>query len=192
MKTINSFFYFSVFASLFLTSCEPVPDDLFVRTFIIKKGEHYSTPRLVEALQSDRLIFTAIFDESAMYDHNDAAQQTNKNKLLGFSDCNSTHHQNSARFAWQWYNNRLEIFAYCYVDGERFENFIGTVEINEVNRYEIRLTELNYVFILNDETSVVMPRGNHCNTGTYYMLWPYFGGTLPAPQDVRIDVSIQR
>jgi hypothetical protein len=179
------------FSSLAASSCEPRPDDLFVRRFVIKKGDHYSTPKLAEVLQSDRLVFTAIFDESAKYVHNDKSQQNNKNKLLGFADCNSQHHQNSARFAWQWYNDRLEIFAYCYVDGVRLENFIGTVSLNQANHYEIQITEQSYVFYLNGEASVTLPRGNVCNAGVYYMLWPYFGGSLPAPENVQIDISIR-
>lgn len=175
-----------------LLSCEPAPEDLFVRHFVIPKGKHYATPRLVEMLQSDRLIFTAKFDASAIYEFGDESLQSNKNKLLGFADCNSMHHENSARFAWQWFNNQLEIYAYCYVNSERVENYVGTVNINEVNRYAIQLTDSHYVFYLNGEEAVRVDRANRCDKGVYYMLWPYFGGSQPAPHDVRIDISIKR
>lgn len=125
-----------------------------------------------------------------MYDFGDAALQSNKNKLMGFSDCNSLHHQNSARFAWQWFNDRLEIYAYCYVNSIRMEEFIGTVNLNEENLYEIAMTANEYVFYLNGQRVTRIKRGDVCDKGVYYMLYPYFGGSIPAPHNVRIDVSI--
>lgn len=176
-----------ILISMVSWACEPEFD--MYRHFITPKGEHYAAPRIVESLQSNTLTFDAIFDESAVYDFNDDALQTNKNKLMGFADCNSLHHENSARFAWQWYNNQLEIFAYCYVNGERVEEFVGVVELHQVNRYEIELTNNAYIFRLNNEATVSIPRGNTCDKGVYYKLWPYFGGSVPAPHDVHIAVK---
>lgn len=169
--------------------CEEAPDELFNRQFVIRQGEHYATPRITETLQGDRLRFRARFDESARYELANLALQSNKNKLLGFADCNSLHHENSARFAWQWYEQRLEIYAYCYVNGERVEAFVGTVGIDEENAYEIKLTPSHYVFSLNGEEAVRIARGTPCDTGVYYMLWPYFGGSEPAPHDIQIMVN---
>lgn len=174
--------------AFFFFSCEE-KEELF-RQFVIPAGEHYSTTRLVQSLQSDNLLFEARFDASARYDFQDAGFQDSKNKLLGFSDCNSLHHENSARFAWQWFNNQLEIYAYCYVNGQRVEKFIGVVNIDELNRYELTLTDDLYIFQLNSNEPVSIERGNVCRTGIYYMLWPYFGGTLPAPHDVSIQLQI--
>lgn len=171
-----------------LMSCEEEAD--LSRAFVVKEGDHYATPRLTQSLQSNTLSFTATFDESAIYHFEDQAFQDSKNKLLGFSDCNSLHHENSARFAWQWYNGQLEIFAYCYVNGTREEKFIGTVNINEANRYRLTVTNDTYVFQLNHQESVSIARGNTCDKGLYYMLWPYFGGQIPAPHDVSIKIKI--
>jgi hypothetical protein len=170
-----------------VTACE---DRLIpTRTFIIRKGAHFSSTRVSESLQSDVLEFYASFDETAIYDLGDQALQSSKNKLLGFSDCNSLHHENSARFAWQWFNNRLEIYAYCYVNGDRIEQYIGTVGIGEKNKYAIRLMPDHYEFRLNDQDVVKIDRANTCNTGFYYMLWPYFGGAIPAPHDIVIVIQ---
>jgi 5-methylcytosine-specific restriction endonuclease McrBC regulatory subunit McrC len=169
-----------------------VPEDVFVRHFKIATGEHYSSPRLLEVLQEDRLVFKARFDQSAKYDLGSEALQTNKNKLLGFSDCNSLHHENSARFAWQWHNNQIEIFAYCYQNGQRVESFVGTVEIDAINLYQIQVAKNDYIFSLNNETPVTIQRGAVCQKGAYYFLWPYFGGSLPAPHEVNIEIEIIR
>lgn len=172
-----------------LFGCEPVEEELFTRTFLIKKGEHYSTPRLAETLQSDRLIFTATFDESAIYDLGAPALQSNKNKLFGFSGCNSGHHENSARFAWQWFDGQLEIYAYCYVNGERKEAFVGVVVPGKEDVYEIQLANDAYVFYLNNERKAVVEREATCERGIFYLLYPYFGGSVPAPHDVTIKIS---
>jgi hypothetical protein len=175
-------------ACILFISCEEEAD--LSRDFTIREGEHYSTPRLVQSLQSNTLSFSAKFNETAIYHFDDASFQDSKNKLLGFSDCNSLHHQNSARFAWQWYNEKLEIYAYCYVNGLRVEKFIGTVDLHQENRYQLKVTDENYVFQLNHQEPVYIKRGNVSDQGLYYMLWPYFGGTIPAPHDVYISLKI--
>jgi hypothetical protein len=192
MKAIASSLIVVLLVAIALTGCEPMPEDLFVRHFVMEKGTHYSTPRLAEMLQANSLRFKATFNETAIYDLGDKALQSNKNKLMGFSDCNSMHHENSARFGWQWFDNKLEIYAYCYVNGERKEEFIGTVNINEENLYEIQITDDAYVFYLNNERVSTIERGTVCDQGIYYMLYPYFGGSVPAPHDVRIDISMVR
>lgn len=176
----------TAFAFLFAQGCEPEEEP--IRMFVTRKGEHYAHPRVVESLQSRTLAFDAMFNKTAIYDFGDPALQSNKNKLLGFSDCNSLHHENSARFAWQWFNERLEIYAYCYANGERLEKFVGVVELNEYNHYRIDIREDRYVFTLNNESQVYIKRGNTCERGIYYKLWPYFGGHVPAPHDIQIFI----
>lgn len=172
----------------FLFGCEEEAD-LF-RTYTVKTGEHYATPRVFENMTSSHLSFEAKFHPNCKYIFDESGYQDSKNKLLGFSECNSMHHENSARFAWQWLHDRLEIFAYCYVNGERVEKFVGVVELDQVNHYEIIILKHSYLFLLNNEPPVEIPRGNVCNTGMYYMLSPYFGGTLPAPHDIHVSVKI--
>lgn len=182
-------FFFMVAGIILFIACEEEAE--LSRTFIVREGEHYASPRMVQSLQSNTLTFRAKFNETAVYHFDDKSFQDSKNKLLGFSDCNSLHHDNSARFAWQWFNNRLEIFAYCYVNGERKEKFIGTVNLHEENRYQLKVTEDSYVFQLNSQEEVRISRGNSCDKGIYYMLWPYFGGSTPAPHDVTISINIE-
>lgn len=180
----------SVLLFLFFVCCEVPFEHNASRDFIIRGGEHFATPRLYETFEEDKLAFRATFDESAQYALDDPALQTSKNKLMGFSDCHSAHHANSARFAWQWYNDRLEIFAYCYVDSARVEAFVGTVELNKENLYEITKTGTEYVFFLNGERKAGIPRNSSCEEGLNYMLYPYFGGSLPAPHDVRVQIEM--
>jgi len=176
----------ALFVATLLMACEPVIDNIF-DVYTIKAGEHYTSIRHTEFLQTTILQFDARFGESAIYTFADPGFQDSKNKLMGFSDCNSLHHENSARFAWQWYNNKIEIYAYCYHNGDRVEEFLGVVEPGETARYQIELTAKAYVFRFKGK-EVTIDRGANCSTGTYLMLWPYFGGQLPAPHDISIYI----
>jgi hypothetical protein len=175
-------------AVVMFTACEPESE--LVTSFVIPSGEHYSTPRMFESLQSNKLHFKARFNETAIYDLGNIADQNSKNKLLGFSDCNAHHHENSARFAWQWFNNELQIYAYCYLNGIREERFLGTVHPDEFNDYSITLEDDFYVFRLNQLDPVKIDRTSTCDKGLYYILWPYFGGSMPAPHDISVDIKI--
>lgn len=170
--------------------CESPFESTAGREFVIPAGEHYATPRLHETFGEQNLAFKATFDGSAQYDLKDPSLQSNLNKLMGFSDCHSMHHANSARFAWRWYSDRLEIHAYCYVDSVRVMEYIGSVNLHEENRYEIRATANEYVFFIDGERKTAIDRTTDCDPGLNYMLYPYFGGSAPAPHDVRVKVEL--
>lgn len=176
-----------------LMGCEDLPfgkEPASIREFTIASGEHFATPRLMETTEVKSVGFLATFDESARYTLADASQQADINKLMGFSDCGAHHHENSARFGWRWYNEQLEIHAYCYVDSVRVHEFVGAVDIGDENRYEISATTEAYEFFLNGEKKVVIPKIQSCEAGLNYILYPYFGGTVPAPHDVRIRIEM--
>ena len=186
---MNSIYKHILRLSLFLvviSSCYLV-DPVISETFIIRKG-HHNSKTSIELLESNRLIFEAKFDNTAIYKTNDSIQQFSINKLLGFSDCNDKHHENSARFGWRWINNQLEVLAYAYVDGIRNEKFIGYAELNNFMRYSLVLSKDYYEFSLGHYNNVLIPRSKSCKLGFYYILWPYFGGQERAPHDININV----
>lgn len=180
-----------VVVTITIVGCDlPFEQEPDTRDFLIRKGEHYASPRLMETFGEQSLKFRATFDASARYTLDDPAMQSNKNKLMGFSDCNGFHHENSARFGWQWSNDNLEIYAYCYVDSMRVEKYLGTVAIDEENLYEIVIGEKDYTFFMNGEPKGSIIRSTDCTRGVNYMLYPYFGGSVPAPHDVRIKIEM--
>lgn len=156
-------------------------------TFVIPEGAHYSTQRIA-FFRGSEMRFNAIFDESAIYRTADPTNQADINKLYGFSDCTSHHHQNSARFGWRWYNDSLQIHAYIYEDGTRRSVLMGTVGLHETHEYAIRFDGPHYIFSL-DGHEVTMPRGCDGNGGIKYRLWPYFGGDETAPHEIKIIVQ---
>jgi len=184
MRTLLIF----AFSILILTACEEALENPY-EEFIISKGRHNSSIN-IEQLQSTTLRFSAIFDESAIYETENPINQYDINKLLGFSDCNSHHHTHSARFGWRWLDGSLDIHAYAYVNGERITERIGIVELNQAYNYELSFSDRAYYFSLQGYPTVTIPRVNTCNYGIYYMLFPYFGGDESAPHKVSIKIKI--
>ena len=90
--------------------------------YTIQKGEHFAKPKKVRGTFSNTIEFDVVFDSSAIYQTPDPSDQADINKLLGFSDCGSSHMQNAARFGWRWYKDEIQILPYGYVKGERFWN----------------------------------------------------------------------
>jgi hypothetical protein len=129
--------------------------------------------------------FEVMFDESAKYKTSDPSNQADINKLYVFSDCFSSHQQNSARFGWRWYNDRLELLAYCYQGGQRNEELlVSAIELNKIYLCEIEAKADKYIFKLNGITKEAQ-RG--CSdTPSGYKLYPYFGGDEYAPQEIKI------
>ncbi|MEO1255669.1 MAG: hypothetical protein AAFY41_12430, partial [Bacteroidota bacterium] len=83
-----------ILASTIITGCEPALVKPY-ETFVIPKGKH-SNGWKAQSLQSRTLSFSAIFDQTAIYKTATTENQHDINKLMGFSDCNSFHHENSA------------------------------------------------------------------------------------------------
>lgn len=169
-----------------LTSCEEKIVEPY-DSFVLPAGRH-SGFNGVQSLQSRSLSFTAIFDETAKYQTVIPENQYDINKLLGFSDCNSVHHHNSARFGWRWVDNQLEIHAYAYVDGDRKNEFVGIATLNRPYDYRLSFTDDAYHFYMEGVDPVTILREPVCNRGFYYMLYPYFGGDEPAPHDILIKI----
>jgi hypothetical protein len=161
-----------------------------IQTFVIKKGDHYSSPNPLTFTSKSQLAFDALFDSSCIYQTTDPLNQEDINKLYGFSDCNSQHLENSARVGWRWSDDSLRIFGYVHNGGVMMFQEITTAPIGSVIACRITCLADQYEFDVNGKT-VFLPR--HCS-GRYsrYRLYPYFGGDETAPHDIRIQVMEQR
>ncbi|MFT7156419.1 MAG: hypothetical protein ACI8Q1_001429 [Parvicella sp.] len=179
---------------LICMSCDSIYEAPEV-VYLIKAGTHYSNVQGslpgngFRSLKSDRLEFTARFDESAVYDLK-GNEQDDINKLFGFSDCNSSHQNNSARFGWSYNltSKEIDIYAYTYVLGTREINHLGSARINETNTYQISLVGEEFRFEFKGVVQNI-PRGGACDIGLYYLLYPYFGGNQKAPHDIKIFIK---
>ncbi len=174
---------------LSLLSCESFEEVFPYEVYTIEKGKHHST-RKISSLQTDGIHFIARFDESAIYETKTSENQYDINKLLGFSDVNSHHQDNSARFGWRWAEGSLQIFSYAYLNGERVSEYLGDVPLNQDIEFLLLMTDDSYVFSVNGGEEVSINRKVKRSKGLAYMLYPYFGGDETAPHDINIRIKM--
>jgi len=155
--------------------------------YIIKKGRHDCQPDSLAFTSNDQIKFTAIFDSSCIYQTVDPHNQNDINKLYGFSDCNSTHLENSARIGWRWSNGSLRLFGFVHNNREMISHEITTAAINSVIVCSIICLDTQYEFNVNGKT-LLLPR-NCSGNFARYKLYPYFGGDEVAPHDIKIKIS---
>ena len=160
----------------------------FYVKYSIYKGRHYSNKNSIEPLKASSLSFKVKFDSSAIYSSLNPENQTDINKLFGFSDNNAAHHLFSARFGWRWSDDSLRLFAYTYNEGERRFQEIGIIQPGVENDCSIAIKEDNYIFSLNG-AKTAMPRASSTPIAEGYKLYPYFGGDESAPHDIFIWIK---
>lgn len=154
----------------------------------IFKGKHYSNKNELISVKTNQLAFKVKFDSSAIYTTLSAENQTDINKLFGFSDNKSMHHEYSARFGWRWSNNALRLFAYTYNQGLRSFQELGTIEFGKEIDCSITISGSTYIFSLNG-AKTNMPRVSTTTEAEGYKLFPYFGGDETAPHDIHIWIK---
>src|SRR5689334_11914005 len=122
-----------VMLSVFLLSCSkqnaadsPSSTDQF-NQYTIPAGHHYCLGNDYREIETDEMKFIVRFDSSAIYQSIDPVNQYDINKLYGFSDNHSDHHQYSARFGWRWSDGALRLFAYVYNEGGVVSKELTTV-----------------------------------------------------------------
>ena len=169
-------------------STTPAPADKSASGFTrytIKSGQHYVSNNSYRLVETGELKFAVRFDSSAIYQTQTPANQYDINKLYGFSDNNTDHHQYSARFGWAWNQNALRLYAYVYNGGKVTSKELGTVAIGAETVCSITVTPGAYLFTWNGQV-VAMPRQSTTPQAKGYLLYPYFGGDEAAPHDVHV------
>ena len=176
---------------LLLSSCNLIEEikPKHWKTYTIEQGNHYSNGTHIALIESTHIDFKAKFNSSAIYDLGNKSAQTSINKLYGFSDCNSQHHKNSARFGWLWNvsKQQLEIYAYVYLHGNVITHYLGNAIIDQEQDYSIYIGTDYYNFNF-EGNQVQIPRGCNLNNPKY-LLYPYFGGNNTAPHQVTIEIK---
>ncbi|HYG14471.1 MAG TPA: hypothetical protein VEC12_01880 [Bacteroidia bacterium] len=162
------------------------PEAGFVN-YVIPQGAQNCLQSGIRPVSGDSLVFQVKFDNSAVYTSVNPGNQEDINKLFGFSDCGTQHHQNSARFGWRYYNGNIELLAYTYSEGARAHKLLSSVSANVVYTCTLVSKPSGYVFYINGQELAVMPRG--CNSGQKFRLYPYFGGDEHAPHEVSIKIK---
>lgn len=181
---------------LFLAGCKKAVSDILEKNnsapdaagfikYTIAKGKQYCDQSTYKAIETAEMKFVVKFDSSAIYQTNLPENQYDINKLYGFSDNNSDHHQYSARFGWRWSDGALRLFAYVYNEGVVSSKELTPVAIGKTINCSIQVTGNSYVFKVNDIIEK-MPRMAATPQAKGYQLYPYFGGDETAPHDIYI------
>jgi hypothetical protein len=153
--------------------------------YTIKSGQHYVSNNNYKPIEIDELKFAVRFDSSAIYQTVAPVNQYDINKLYGFSDNNTDHHQYSARFGWAWNKGALRLYAYVYNGGKVTSKELGPIAIGTEVVCSIKVKGNTYIFRWNDK-EIVMPRHSTIPKAKGYLLYPYFGGDETAPHDVNV------
>ena len=156
--------------------------------YLIRKGNHSIDENPFTVIQSDSIRCEVLFDSTAAYQTVSTENQEDVNKLIGFSDCNSHHQQNSARLGWSWNGKSVVLYAYAYVNNERIVKTLTTVSLNQRITCSLKAIDGNYYF----EAGAVkdsIPRYCSGYSRSRYKLYPYFGGDETAPHDIRIEIK---
>jgi hypothetical protein len=106
------------------------------------------------------------------------------NKLFGRSF--GLHHKNSVRFGWRIDGNKIAIYSYSYVNGQRISNMITKCSVEK--EYKFTMTTKDKLTILEvDCDSYKIRYGVETGGSNFgYKLYPYFGGNKTAPHDLTI------
>jgi hypothetical protein len=160
-----------------------------METYTIKKSEHSSGLSFWPQILKQKMFKRFKFDSSCEYDLKDV-DQFDINKLFGWSQL--YHQHNSCRLGWTWNlkKKKMEIYAYCYVNGKRLNEYICDVDLDTWYCGQIWLENGNYYFrVLSDKKDEILgyasiPYGFKVNAG--YLLKPYFGGNESAPHEMKI------
>jgi hypothetical protein len=156
--------------------------------YLIPKDQHYANGSNLVFLDKQQMRFKVLFDSSCIYSTLYPKNAKDINKLYGFSDCGSKHHESSARVGWVWNGRAVELHAYCYANGVRSSKLMGSIAPGEPAAITISVQPQQYIFEWKG-SKTVMERSCSSDKIEGYQLYPYFGGDELAPHDIRVFVK---
>lgn len=157
-----------------------------MKKYTIPKGEHSSDHPIKLYTGKSSFNFSVNFDESCRYDLG-TIDQLDINKLAGISF--GYHQTNSIRIGWAYnvINQNIDLYSYCYLNGNRLTDTIGSCSIGVDTSIKLNLN-----FKANTFNITLNGGTNHEFIYKYpflklgYYLYPYFGGNNPAPHEMVI------
>lgn len=177
----------SKMAEAIVDKATSTPTGQFIK-YTIEKGNQYCNNNGYKPIETTEMKFSVKFDSTAIYETLSSENQYDINKLYGFSDNNTDHHQYSARLGWRWSDKALRLFAYVYNEGAVASKELTTIAIGEEINCSIKVAGSNYLFTVNGITTQ-LPRLATTEKGKGYQLYPYFGGDEVAPHQVTIWIK---
>ena len=164
-----------------------------MKTYLIKKGNHYPSGFHFGITFKKTISFRCKFDDTCLYDALGDNDEYDINKLFGFSTT-WFHHRQSGRVGWRCIDGEnIELLTYSYNKGKRNikeSDILGTVKPGEMFYCAIQDTEDKYVYIFQkafDENISIQTDPKQKDWFLFhYLLFPYFGGNKTAPHNMKI------
>lgn len=163
-------------------------------TFTIFAGHHRARPwRFNFWWRKNSFSWVVKFTDSCRYDLGNV-DQLDINKLVGIGYLPG-HHTDSARFGWRYDNavGKVEVLAYCYVNGKRGIQHICFCEIGK--QYDLFLQVLTNCYYLSacehgTPKVIGFAWANHYHNKKFkYRLGVFFGGNRAAPRTMKIELK---
>lgn len=167
-----------------------------VMVFKINKGTHYSSvflgiPHTLLPCFGDEMNFEVTFFETCKYSTVKPSNQSDANKLFGFTDGLTMAHSHSARFGWHYdlKTKKIVLHSYCYVNKIVKNVEIGSVDINVPVKLGIKRFKTEYVFTMNGNVVGRVAKLDRGNSFVNFKCFPYFGGDETAPHDILLKLK---
>ncbi len=155
----------------------------------IKKNQHYSQlfPRLTK---TKNFKFEFYLDKNCLY-HLGTPDDSDVNKLFGFSIGLTNHHNNSIRIGWncQKNNGTISLFAYWYNNKKRNIMYLKDIKPNTFHNCSIEILPYGTLITLD---GILYPIDYITKLKWHYLgflLKPYFGGNEKAPQNMVLYIK---
>ena len=110
------------------------------------------------------------------------------NKLVGLA-VGTNPHVNSLRIGWMYSDNQFHLYAYVYYKQKRHWKYIKSVSIGQRVSYFIAVIE-GVPTIHVDDLRVEFDFSYPHEVKTGMLLFPYYGGQSPAPNTIKLQLSI--
>jgi hypothetical protein len=151
-----------------------------MRKFSIKKGQHFSKPRIWQLTRFDSVVAEAMFTSKSAYDCNDMHQW---NKLCGISYSLDPSY-NSAMIAWRYKDGLFELTPYLNFKG-RWHVPEQSYKLGVNTPVKMSITVCNGVsyFTIGEEAWIEDAPDKHWFKTRRQ---PYFGGKFTPDNDIEL------
>ncbi len=163
-------------------------------SYIIKKGKHFSLrnqsfiPYKI-SLAPRLLRFDVVFLAGCDYEE---VSEDDIHKLYGVN-YGFDHHYRSVRIGWRYHRvyKMIELFTYAYVKGKRVMKHLMLVKQYEdvsISMYHSHRNEVQIQVDQGEKKALETIKGID-QAGIRFKLFPYFGGNIVAPNDIKILIK---
>lgn len=168
-----------------------------MKEYTVQKNEHAFKPKIFKMqYRPGRLDFECVFDESCLYEPFDAEHDWNK--LIGRAFDPVSPHNNSALVAWRCKDNKtIEVADYWHIGGGTLWAYDAVLSVlpgeKLIGRIDHSWRSKRVVIELKKEGGELHRRQEQLEKMSCFtwILQPWFGGTWPAPHEMKLNLKYE-